>query len=101
VPVTVIRRDHQPVGDDGANQLDAARQAIRSEAAAKERTERLLTEAQAMIRDLQTKLGHERLAKNEALETVRRLETGARVAVQALESAAADLAAERLALRKA
>src|ERR1700719_2547288 len=82
VPVTVIRRDHQPDGEHGANQLDAARQAIRSEAA-KERAERQLAEAQAMIRDLQTKLGHERLAKAEALETVRRLETEARVAAHA------------------
>jgi hypothetical protein len=79
VPVTVLRRDHQPDGEHGANQLDAARQAIRSEAAAKERAERLLEEAQATIRDLQTKLGHERLAKDEALETVRRLETEAGV----------------------
>jgi hypothetical protein len=31
VPVTVLRRDHQPDGEQGANQLDAARQAIRSE----------------------------------------------------------------------
>jgi hypothetical protein len=26
VPVTVLRRDHQPDGEHGANQLDAARQ---------------------------------------------------------------------------
>jgi membrane protein involved in colicin uptake len=101
VPVTVIRRDHQPDGEHGANQLDAARQAIRSEATAKERAERLLAEAQAMIRDLQTKLGHERLAKDEALETVRRLETEARVAALAQETAEAELAAERLARRNA
>jgi hypothetical protein len=95
VPVTVIRRDHQPDGEHSANQLDAARQAIQSEATAKDRAERLLAEAQAMIRDLQTKLGHERLAKDEALETVRRLETEARVAAEA------ELAAERLARRTA
>ena len=34
VPVTVIRRDHQPDAEHGINQLDAARQAIRSEQAA-------------------------------------------------------------------
>jgi hypothetical protein len=101
VPVTVIRRDHQPDGEHSANQLDAARQAIQSEATAKDRAERLLAEAQAMIRDLQTKLGHERLAKDEALETVRRLETEARVAVHAVEAAEAELAAERLARRTA
>jgi hypothetical protein len=96
VPVTVIRRDHQPDGEQGANQLDAARQAIRSEATAKERAERLLAEAQAMIRDLQTNLGHERLSKNEALDTVRRLETEAGVAAHAQETVDAELAAERL-----
>jgi hypothetical protein len=101
VPVTIRRRDHQPDGEHGANQLDAARQAIRAEATGKVRAERLLEEAQAMIRDLQTKLGHERLAKDEALETVRRLETETGVAVQALQSAEAELAAERLARRNA
>jgi hypothetical protein len=94
VPVTVLRRDQQRDGEHGANQLDAARQAIRSEAAAKERAERLLEEAQATIRDLQTKLGHERLAKDEAREAVRRLETETRVATQALQTAEAELAAE-------
>jgi hypothetical protein len=100
VPVTVIRRDHQPDGECGDNQLDAARQAIRSEATAKERAERLLEVAQAMIRDLQTKLGHERLAKNEALETVRRLESETRVAAHAVEAAEAELTVERLTRRK-
>jgi hypothetical protein len=101
VPVTVIRRDHQPDGEYGANQLDTARQAIRLEATAKERSVRLLEEAQAMIRDLQTKLGHERLAKDEALETVRRLETATRVAAHAVEAAEAELTVERLTRRKA
>jgi hypothetical protein len=101
VPVTVIRRNYQPDGEHGANQLDAARQAIRSEATAKERAERLLEEAQAMVRDLQTKLGHEHLAKDEALETVRRLETETGAAVQAQHTAEAELAAERLARRNA
>jgi hypothetical protein len=101
MPVAVIRRDHQPDGEHGANQLDAARQAIRSEVTAKERAERLLAEAQAMIRDLQTELGHERLAKNEVLETVRRLETETQVAAHALETAEAELAAERLARHNA
>jgi hypothetical protein len=101
VPVTVLRRDHQPDGEHGANQLDAARQAIRSEATAKERAERLLAEAQARIRDLQTKLGHERLARDEAVEAVRRLETEARVAAHAQETAEAELVAERLARRNA
>ena len=54
-----------------------------------------------MIRDLQTKLGHERLAKAEALEMIRRLETGTQAAVKAQEAAEAELAAERLARRNA
>jgi hypothetical protein len=101
VPVTVLRRDHQPDGDQGAKKLDAARQAIRSEATAKEHAERLLEEAQATIRDLQTKLGHERLARDEALETVRRLETETQGATPALQTAEAELAAECLARRTA
>jgi hypothetical protein len=101
VPVTVLRGVHQPDGEHGANQLDAAQQAMRSEATAKERAERLLAEAQAVIRDVQTKLGHEHLAKNEVLETVRRLETETQVAVHALETAEAELAAERLARHNA
>jgi hypothetical protein len=66
---------------------------------AKERAERLLDEARAMIRDLQTKLGHGSLAKDEVLETVRRLETETRVAAHAEETVASELAAERLARR--
>ena len=45
VSVTVVRRDHQPDGDYGAIQLDVARQALRSETAARERAERSLAEA--------------------------------------------------------
>jgi hypothetical protein len=97
VPVNVIRRDHQPDGEHAVNQLDPARQIVRAEATAKERAQRLLEGTQAMIRDLQTKLGHEHLAKDEALETVRRLETEARVAAHTQETVEAELAAERLA----
>jgi hypothetical protein len=99
VPVTVLRRDHHPDGEHGANQLDAARQAIRSEAAARERAERSLAEAQVLIRDLQTKLAHERLAKDEALETVGRLETDKQTVLGTLHIVKAALAAERLARR--
>jgi hypothetical protein len=94
VPVTILRRDHQPDGEHGANQLDAARQAIRSEATAKVRAERLLEEAQAMIRDLQTKLGHERRAKAEALETVRRQAADEQTVRQILLAVREELVAE-------
>jgi hypothetical protein len=66
VPVSVIRRDQ----DDGVNtnKLDATRQALREQVEARERAEHMLQEAQAMIHGLQTKLAHERLARDEAIQ---------------------------------
>ena len=101
VPVTVIRRDHQPDGEPGTNQLDTARQAIRSEAMARERAERSLDEAQITIRDLQTKLAHERLAKTEALEAAQLAATAEQAVQQTLQPVQAELMAERLAHRNA
>ena len=101
VPVTVIRRDHLPEAEPGTNQLDAARQAIRSEAMARERAERSLEEAQVTIRDLQTKLAHERLAKDEALEIIRRQTADGQAVQQNLLAVQEELAAERLAHRNA
>jgi hypothetical protein len=82
VPVTVVHREH----DDGAgtNRIDAARQALREQVAAREQAEHLLQEARATIQTLETKLAHERIAKDEAL---RRLED--------------ELAAERAARQQA
>jgi hypothetical protein len=97
VPVTVVRREHHHDGEPGTNQLEAARQAIRSQAAATERAERSLEEAQAVIHDLQTKLGHERIAKVEAIDAVRRLEADRQTIQQALQTVQAELAAERVA----
>jgi hypothetical protein len=94
VPVTVIHRDE----NSGTNQLEVARQTIRSLTAAKEQAERLLGEAQTAIRDLQTKLAHERLAKDEA---VSRTETDRQVSEQTLQSVQAGLAEERGARRRA
>ena len=99
VPVTVIRRDHQPDAEHGINQLDAARQAVRSEAMARERAERSLEEAQITNRDLQTKLAHERLAKFEALEAAQRAATAEQAVQQTLHLVQAELVAEVLALR--
>jgi hypothetical protein len=101
VPSTVLRRDHQPDGEAGVNQLEAARHAIRSEAVARERAERSLADAQVSIRDLQTKLAHERLARDEALETVRRQVTETQAAVQAQQTAEAELVAAEDALAEA
>jgi hypothetical protein len=94
VPVTIIHRDE----NSGTNQLEAARQTIRSLTAAKEQAERLLGEAQTAIRDLQTKLAHERLAR---VEAVSRGETDRQASEQTLQSVQADLAEERGARRQA
>jgi hypothetical protein len=98
VPVTVIHRDHRSDDVSGGNQLDAARQAIRTQAAARERAERLLAEAQAAIRDLQTKLAHERLAKDEAIQ---RADAEKQASEQALQATRMELMAERLARQNA
>jgi hypothetical protein len=96
VPVSVIRRDQ----DDGANanKLDATRQALREQAEAREHAEHLLQEAQATIRDLQTKLAHERLAKDEAIQ---RVVSEQQVVEQALQRVQDELAVERDCRQKA
>jgi hypothetical protein len=85
VPVTMVhglvsnRRDH-PEGNGirgGANaqptnRLEVAEAALAAEIATRERTERALAEAQAAVHDLQTKLGHADLARQEAVEALRR-----------------------------
>ena len=101
VPVTLVNRDQRPDGAPGYNQLEAARQAIRSQAAARERAERLLEEAQSTIRDLQTKLAHERLAKDEALQAAQRAATARQDVQLTLQAVQAELTAERLARRAA
>jgi chromosome segregation ATPase len=92
----VIRRDQ----DDGVNtnNLDATRQALREQIEARERAERLLREAQATIHDLQTKLAHERLARDEA---VQRVVSDKQVVEQALQRAQEELAVERDGRQKA
>jgi hypothetical protein len=69
VPVTVVRRDHDDGG--GINRVDAARQALREQVAAREQAERLLQEARTAIQMLETKLAHGRIGMD---ETLRRLE---------------------------
>ncbi len=79
VPVTVVRRD---IAADTSNRLAASgpsssrlqrvETALAAETAARERAERQLSEAQAQIRDLQTKNGHAELARAEAADLVRR-----------------------------
>ena len=61
-------------GGPQSDQLDAVNAALRAERAAHEAAERALREAQVMIQDLRTKLGHLSMARDEALETARRAE---------------------------
>jgi hypothetical protein len=63
VPVTVIRHDDQ----GGTNKLEAARQTLREQIAARERAEQQLAEAQVTIQALETQLAHGRIANEEAL----------------------------------
>jgi hypothetical protein len=90
VPVSVIHRDQ---GDAfGTNALDTARQALREQVAAREHAEHLFQQAQAAIHDLQTKLAHERLAKDDA---VQRADSEKQIVEQVLQSVREELAAER------
>jgi len=87
VPVEVVHHEGA-----GTNQLEAARQAIRTLTTAREQTERQLAEAQTTIRDLQTKLAHERIARDEA---VQRAAAEGEDVEKALQSVRAELAEER------
>jgi hypothetical protein len=62
-----FHRDHDESGG-GTNRLDAAQAALREQIEAREHVETFLREAQATIRDLQTKLAHERLDRDEGAQ---------------------------------
>jgi chromosome segregation ATPase len=94
VPVTVIHRDES----GGINQLEVARETIQSLTAAQEELERSLTAAQETIRDLQTKLAHERIARDEAMKHFASDKHGFE---QALQSVRAELEAEHHARQQA
>jgi hypothetical protein len=82
IPVTVVRRDPgidvqanrtaAPVSVPSSSRLQRTEAALAAESAAREKAERALNEAYAVVKDLQTKIGHAELAKNEALESLRR-----------------------------
>jgi hypothetical protein len=97
VPVTFIHRDYRRDDPSGSN-LDTTRQALTEQTAA---TERSLEQAQATIRNLQTKLAYERLAKDEALEAARRAAGETRKAQQALRAMQDELLDARLARKNA
>jgi len=94
IPVTVVHREPGHDESTGTNQLYVARQALRAQTAAREEAERSLAEAQATVRDLQTKLAHERLAKD---EIVQRAESDRQAYRQTLATAQEELAVERAA----
>jgi hypothetical protein len=66
IPVTMVHSD----SGSRLQQLDAARDALRQQTAAREAAERLLADARNTIHDLETKLGHERLARDEVMQRV-------------------------------
>ena len=82
IPVTVLRREpaHEVPAQRGvtanlpptSSRLQRTEAALAAETAAREKAERALQETQAVARDLQTKIGHAELARNEAVETLRR-----------------------------
>jgi hypothetical protein len=82
IPVTVLRRDqgHEAPAHRGmsapaaptSSRLQRTEAALAAETAARERAERSLSETQSVVRDLQTKIGHAELAKNEAVDALRR-----------------------------
>jgi hypothetical protein len=99
VPVTVLRRDAAPGHDTPAtaaqptsSRLQRTEAALAAETAARAQAERVLAEAQAAIRDLQTKIGHADLAKNEAVDALRRERETASVLRQELDAIKAELA---------
>ena len=89
VPVEV---HHGPNNSSRVNQLAATREALQAQTTAREETERMLAEARHTIHDLQTKLGHERLARDEAIQ---RAESAMRDVEQELAEARQELEAER------
>jgi hypothetical protein len=84
VPVTLVhgltpgRRDHADANGarnghaQPTNRLEVAEAALAAEIANRERAERAYHDAQAAVHDLRTKLGHADLARQEAVETLRR-----------------------------
>jgi hypothetical protein len=83
------------------NRVEIAEAALKNERAARENAERSLSEAQATIHDVQTKLGHLGLARDEAITAARHAEAARLALQQALDEALATLAAERQARQKA
>jgi hypothetical protein len=95
VPVTFVHRDHRRDDPSGSN-LNTSRQALTEQTTAKRHAERSLEQTHAAIRDLQTQLAYERLAKDEALEAARRAADETRAAQKNLRAVQDELLDERL-----
>ena len=102
VPVTVLHRTrpHEAEGaNGGSNRLSVAEAAVASERTMRLRAERALTEAQTALHDLQTKLGHADLARQELsgrIEAEKAAFEAERAALEARQLALTEeLAAER------
>jgi hypothetical protein len=88
VPVTMVHSD----SGSRLQQLDAAGQALRQQTTAREEVERLLVDARNTIHDLETKLGHERLARDEVAQRI----SAERLRIEeVLTAAQEELAGER------
>ena len=107
VPVTVLNRTrpHEVEGaNGGSNRLSVAEAALASERTMRLRAERAVAEAQTALHDLQTKLGHAELARQELagrVEVDKAAFEAERAALQARETALSEeLAAERAATQR-
>ncbi len=96
VPVTFVHRDYRRDDPSGSN-LNTTRQALTEQTTSRKHAE----QTQATIRDLQTQLAYERLAKDEALEAARRAAGETRAAQQNLRAVQGELLDERLARQNA
>ena len=83
VPVTLVNRRRPDEADGSAAGRTAIEAALQDERAVRTKAERMLQEALATVRDLQTKLGHAELARQEEADAA----LAARAAVEALRVA--------------
>ncbi len=114
VPVTLVhgltgvrREHHEPSAARAAaptNRLEVAETALAAEISSRERAEKALAESQAIVQQLQTKLGHADLAHQDAVATLQReKETIAdlRAALAEAEARAVAVEAARVAAENA
>jgi chromosome segregation ATPase len=79
VAVAIMRRDH----DEGGNKLDAARQSLQEQTMLREQAEHQLRDARVAIQDLQTKLGHAEIAREESARQIEQQMSSLRQEIEA------------------